>query len=166
MKLWKHTLITALAFFGISTTVLYTSCEKDSCLDLRCKNGGSCADGFCRCPTGYEGTECEIKSANKFVGTFYGNVSCGSLPPLTDTVDVFFFAEPNQLKLVQHSRITDTIVGTAVGNNLLVNQVTADSYKKNVNGVLDNNKITVYVEEVHNTNTGDKDVCYFIGFKN
>jgi len=59
MKLLKYTLLPALFFIGIASSVLYTSCEKDYCTLLKCKNGGSCAEGFCRCKSGYEGTECE-----------------------------------------------------------------------------------------------------------
>jgi hypothetical protein len=130
MKLWKNTLISAMAFMGISSTVLYTSCEQDSCLDLVCKNGGSCADGFCRCQTGFEGTECEIKAGTKFIGRFIGNVKCNELPPLTDTVDIWMSQEPNQLKMVQYSRKFDTVSGTALGQAMIIPVFYNDTYRK------------------------------------
>lgn len=165
MKLWKHSLITAIAFFGITATVFYTSCEKDGCLDLKCKNGGSCADGYCRCPTGFEGTECETKSATKFLGKFYGNYTCVGQSPLTDTVEIWMYAEPNQVRIVQHSNITDSLVGTVTNEHLEIPQVSMGDYRRNTSADIINNKITIYIEEIFNVNTGAKKTCNFIGFK-
>lgn len=165
MKLWKHTLISAIAFLGVSTTVLYTSCEQDSCLDLKCRNGGACAEGFCRCPTGYEGTECEIKSADKFIGLFIGNKTCVNTPPFADTAEVFMYQEPNQVKFVLHSNIADTLTGTVVGDHLTVAEISSGNYKRNVSADVLNNKLTIYDEQIINVNTGQKTVCNFIGFK-
>lgn len=166
MKLWKHTLLTAFAFFGITGTVFYTSCEKDSCNDLRCRNGGSCAEGFCRCPDGYEGAECEILIGNKFVGQYLGHVDCGE-SPVVDTVDVWMSEAPKTLKIVQHSRITDTLEGVADGDFLVVPEVNDGSYRKTVNITVDAKRIDIYREEIfdlNNPNAGSSK-CSFIGYK-
>jgi len=165
MKFWKHTLITAFAFFGISSTVLYTSCEKDACLDLRCKNGGSCADGFCRCQTGYEGTECEIKAATKFLGRFIGNYTCPATTPLKDTVDIWLTTDPNEVKFVERSRVTDTLTGIVTGNELTFEQQTNGNYWKYTKATINGNRLTAYIEEVFDATTGSKRTCNFIGFK-
>ena len=167
MKYWKYSLITAIAFFGITSTVLFSSCEQDSCLDLNCKNGGSCADGFCRCQTGYEGTECEILAGIKFVGRFIGNVKCDDLPPLVDTIEIWMSAEPNQLTLVQHSRKFDTIKGIASGQYMNVPVFYNGSSRKSVNVLIDARRLAYFIEEVGDTTTleGTKHVCNFIGFK-
>ena len=165
MKLWKHTMITAIAFFGITTSVLYTSCEKDACIDLKCKNGGSCADGFCRCPTGYEGSECQIKAATKFVGRFIGNYTCPSSIPLTDTVDIWITKDPNEVKFVGHSRITDTLTGTVTGTELTFDTQTNGNYRKYTKADVNSNRLTAYIEEVFDVTTGEKKTCNFIGFK-
>lgn len=165
MKLWKHTLITAFAFVGIASTVLYSSCEKDSCLDLKCRNRGSCSEGYCRCQTGFEGTECEIKSADKFIGIFVGNKTCVSQSPISDTMEVFMFEEPNKVKFVQYSRIYDTLTGTVDGDHMSVDQIVSGNYIRNVSGDVVNNKLTIYNEEILNVNTASKVVCNFIGFK-
>src|SRR4051794_23631188 len=89
MKFWKLTLITVCSFFAISATVLIASCEKDACTELKCKNGSACTEGFCRCQTGYEGSECEFKTVNRFIGTYVGYNHCGELPSLLDTLDVY-----------------------------------------------------------------------------
>src|SRR5438046_575325 len=102
MKFWKHTLLSAVAFIGIATTVLYTACEKDSCTDLKCKNGGACAEGFCRCVTGFEGAECELKIANRFIGTYYGYTHCNSDPSILDTLEVYIKNEPDIVEMYRH----------------------------------------------------------------
>ena len=165
MKLWKHTLITAFAFFGITSTVLYTSCEKDSCLDLKCRNGGACAEGFCRCPVGYEGTECETEVATKFLGRFIGHYSCPNNSPLVDTVDIWLEQSPNKVFLVEHSNVTDTMAGTVTGNVLDFEVQNQNDYRKYTRAQLDARKLTVFIEEVLNTTTGQKRTCSFIGFK-
>lgn len=166
MKLWKHSVLTAIAFFGISTTVFITSCEEDSCLELKCLNGGSCADGFCRCKTGYEGTECEIKTTTKFVGRFIGNKTCGGQSPFTDTVEIFISEEPITVKYVQYSRKTDTLTGTVSERHLTIPIITSGSYRRTTSADILNNKITVYNEEITDVNDPEtKQVCNFIGFK-
>ena len=165
MKLWKHTMITAIAFFGITSTVLYTSCEKDACLELKCKNGGSCADGFCRCPTGYEGTECEIKAGTKFVGRFIGHYTCPGNIPLRDTVEIWMSTEPDEVTFVDHSRITDTLVGTVTGTELIFKEQSSGDYRKYTKADINANRLTAYFEEVFDVSTGSKRTCNFIGFK-
>jgi len=166
MKFWKHTLITACTFIGIASTVLYTACEKDSCTDLTCKNGGSCADGFCRCPTGFEGAQCESRTVDRFIGTYYGNSRCNSLPSLVDTVVVFLKSMPNTVGLVKKSNITDTIYGTASGNNIEIPDQTGPNSSRSVNAVIDGNanKLTLYDQQVYDIANNKQNVCNFIGF--
>lgn len=165
MKFWKHTLITAFAFIGISTTILYTSCEKDSCTDLKCKNGGTCAEGFCRCPTGYEGTECEINAATKFLGTFYGSFACAGKQPLNDTVDIWLYQAPDKVQFVERSMITDTLIGTVSLRELTFDQQVSDNYRKFTRAEILGDRITVYTQEVYDASTGNMQNCNFIGFK-
>ena len=35
-----------------------SACKKDPCKGIVCKNGGTCANGDCNCPTGYTGSDC------------------------------------------------------------------------------------------------------------
>jgi len=165
MKLWKHTLITAFAFFGISTAVLYTSCEKDTCADLKCRNGGSCAEGFCRCPSGYEGTECEQQAATKFLGRYIGHYSCPDNPPILDTVDIWLLQAPNKISFVAHTAIADTLTATVNGTDLNFDEKQNGNYKKYNNAELMANKISVFTEETFDPNTNQRSTCSFIGFK-
>lgn len=163
MQFWKSTLFTVAAFLGITSTVLYTSCEKDSCTDLRCKNGGSCAEGFCRCTTGFEGAECEIKTAARFLGTYYGYTHCDQDPSLLDTMVIYIRQEPNVLEFYRYGNPTDVITGLPEGQTIVVQQQGSKyvTVKLDVN----NNEINFHVEQPASTQPAGKSVCNFVGYK-
>lgn len=82
MKKVRTVLLTGVLTMGVFSTVIYSSCsKKDKCHDIVCKNGGSCNDGVCKCPLGYEGANCETASNAKFIGTFSAADNC----PLVDS---------------------------------------------------------------------------------
>jgi hypothetical protein len=99
MKNWKSILVTVLTFFTIGGMVVFTSCEKDPCSELACKNGGNCSDGYCQCPVGFEGAECDITAASRFVGKYFGSTRCENFPIEPDTVYIDLVKEPNEIQL-------------------------------------------------------------------
>lgn len=175
MKFWKHTFVAVAAFLAISSTVLYTSCEKDGCLDLQCMNGGACTDGFCSCPTGFEGVTCDEFIAAKFLGSFYGETRCVQdtleFPYIIDTVDIYL-KDSATLTLVQHSHLSDTFFGTvipvdknigAANRYLLIPDDSAQNYLKKVKVELhENNRLTVYTQETIDSVKTD---CEFKGYR-
>jgi hypothetical protein len=168
MKFWKTTLLTICSFLAISGTVLIASCEKDACTELKCKNGSACTEGFCRCQTGFEGTECETKTVNRFIGTYIGFIHCDSEPDLLDTLDVFFYANPNvvELDLRKHDA-GDRIRGTVEGYTITVPDDAVGTGVRKVGAVINHNDITMFVERDFNVenNPGAKTVCVFTGQK-
>jgi hypothetical protein len=62
----KRILLSAVATLGVFSAVL-VSCNPDACKNVVCNNGGSCLDGACQCPSGFEGTNCETLSRAKFL---------------------------------------------------------------------------------------------------
>lgn len=89
MKFWKHSALAAAFFLSLATTVTYTSCLHDSCKAVMCRQDGVCVDGFCQCPVGYEGTQCEIVSRNKFTGFYRGQTKVDGLPVNIDSAEVY-----------------------------------------------------------------------------
>jgi hypothetical protein len=176
MKFWKHTLITAFAFLGISTSVLYTSCTKDQCADLKCQNNGTCTDGLCTCPTGYEGAECEMLSSDRFTGTYYGTSVTSKypvdvLPTLFDTVVIFTTPEPNRVAIVRMNTkantpnyTRDTLYGFINGRKIDIDSVTQGNYKRYATAVLNTGGLTYQTEEVTTIDTSVyKTVITFVG---
>jgi hypothetical protein len=164
MKFWKQTLITAFAFLGIASTVLYTACTKDSCSDLQCQNGGSCTAGFCHCQTGYEGAECETRSVDRYLGTYYGIITCDSIPGELDTVNVLLGNNLTTVGIVDHKNVTDTIYGTIVAtpNNYSISIPTQSSgtYKRAETITLVDSTLTTSVTTV---NGNVSSTCTFKG---
>ncbi len=152
MKLWKHTLVSAIAFLGVSSTVLYTSCNDDSCKKLNCRNGGTCADNLCKCPSGYEGTQCENKIADRYIGVYYGITKVNEEPPFLDTARILLDKYPASVSFVRVKRLDDTIRGTINPNNVIL--VSDAKYGgRNITITVDNatNKLTFQSVEKENS---------------
>lgn len=78
--------VSAASFLILLATV-FSSCEKQEqnfgpttfykpCEDVFCLNGGTCRDGNCECPAGFEGAKCEVKSVEKFIGEYKAYDDC------------------------------------------------------------------------------------------
>jgi hypothetical protein len=76
MKFWKIGLLTTLSFFGFIAIFLYSSCERNTCNNVTCFNGGSCNVGTCHCPTGWEGPQCGSKAVDRFIHGYKGLTQC------------------------------------------------------------------------------------------
>lgn len=77
MKKVKTILLSGVLTLGVFSMVAYTSCsKKDKCESITCKNGGTCNDGVCKCPVGFEGVNCETASNKKFIGQFNAKDNC------------------------------------------------------------------------------------------
>lgn len=66
----KSIVLSALATMGIFSAVTTSSCNDDPCKSIVCAYGGTCAEGDCICPSGYEGTQCEVVTREKYRGVW------------------------------------------------------------------------------------------------
>lgn len=64
-----------LFLFGI-TVLLFASCERRNCNNVVCPLGQTCVNGICLCQNGYEGTDCQTLSSDKYVGNYIVYESC------------------------------------------------------------------------------------------
>ena len=55
---------------------LVLSCERGSCENITCLNGGTCRNGRCQCPVGFEGVRCETKWTDRWIGTYTVDDRC------------------------------------------------------------------------------------------
>ena len=74
MKQTRLVVFTTVLMICAFAAILYSSCSKDACNGVSCKNGGACVNGICSCPTGYTGTACE-QSIIVYVNNAYTPVS-------------------------------------------------------------------------------------------
>lgn len=82
------------------------SCNNgDGCEDTVCQNGGICVEGYCQCPDGYSGPNCEISSFNNGVfvvheGNFQGgNASLSFYSKDTELMSNGVFTSANSIPL-------------------------------------------------------------------
>src|SRR4051812_21836804 len=68
---FKTILISALAAIITIFSIGFFSCNTDKCKTVVCANGGVCNRGTCICPSGYQGSNCETVSREKFTGDWY-----------------------------------------------------------------------------------------------
>ncbi len=66
----KTVLITSISALAVYSTILVSSCNWDKCKTIICANGGVCNGGACTCPSGYEGSNCETTTRQKFEGNW------------------------------------------------------------------------------------------------
>ena len=66
---------TTLTVISIFLITAYTSCDKpaestyiDKCANVTCQNNGTCVDGACSCPLGFEGDQCEENTNRYYLG--------------------------------------------------------------------------------------------------
>lgn len=64
----RNTTLQFIGIFAVVTASFFSACT-DPCKDINCDKG-TCADGLCLCDAGYEGTLCDTRITNKFVGNF------------------------------------------------------------------------------------------------
>ena len=162
MKFWKHSLLAAGIFMTLATAVTYTSCNHDSCKALMCRNGGTCADEFCRCPHGYEGTQCEIISRNKFLGSYEGQTQVNGLPVIRDFATVSRHNEAvsiTGLKVEIATRSPEVITGVVAPSG---NEVTVEpTESRKVTWKIDSQgRMEILIEEMIN---GEKRSTIFKG---
>jgi len=85
MKTIKLLILGIFAFSAMST---FTSCMPDPCETVVCQNGGTCVEGTCECPDGYEGTNCETATVDKFVGTYTAVEVCNGITLPSETASI------------------------------------------------------------------------------
>ena len=67
---FKTILISAFVTCSAFISIAYFSCNRDKCKTIVCAHGGVCNSGACICTTGYEGSNCETLSRQKFLGNW------------------------------------------------------------------------------------------------
>jgi hypothetical protein len=126
MKNLKSIFLATFLTIGAFSTTVFTSCEKDACDDIVCANGGTCTEGICACPSGYEGTLCETVSRSKFTKSWAAADQQGAN------------------NLVYNCVIAN---GTAITSVLIDDTFSDDYFVNNVNATVNGNTITIPSQE-------------------
>lgn len=174
MKFWKPIFLASSLFLTFAGVVLYSSCEKDPCVNVNCQNGGSCNNGVCKCPTGYEGPTCATASIDRFVGYYAGYTQCNEGAEVIDTVFITPYGSKNvsEVYVEQKTLPHDMLLGTVSSNEttyslLIPDKIATNYYKKYHITLQSDNKLILDTYEQDYTTPGDTIInhCIFTGFK-
>ena len=104
------------------SAVTYNSCKRDKCNAIRCAYGGVCKDGNCICQSGYEGSQCQTITRDKFLGIW--SVSEHSSMTHTDRNYSINIAEGANITDVAihnfYNILTDDLYAYAQGDSLII----------------------------------------------
>lgn len=150
MKSIRNIAFSAALTFAAFGAVTYTSCNKDECKDVVCQNGGTCnADnGSCICATGYEGTKCETKVAEKFIKTWSAtDKKTGSSTDIIYTSPVIAGTTIMDVKIGNFSKdfFDNPVLATVNGNTITISsqEPDADGYKVSGTGTYNSSDKTI-----------------------
>lgn len=162
MKNLKSILLATVLTVGAFSTTLFTACNPDACKDVVCQNGGTCTDGECTCPVGYEGTNCQTLSRDKFIGVFTGSETCTIG---TDNYSITCSANSDNTKFNIQNLYNQslTAIAAANGNAFTIPSQTVGSGVTAVgSGTITGNTMTV----TYTVNDGvTSNTCTFTGTK-
>jgi hypothetical protein len=179
MKFWKPAILTTLLFFAFTTIIVFTACERNICDNVNCFNGGSCNQGLCVCPIGYEDPQCGSLAVTRYIGTYVGLTTCDMLAGVLDSAVVTqgsngILSVNVKLKSVNPKIVqgfvnsTVTIYSIIVTNNDSTQTVPdTASYNRDFTITLQNNKklsINIYEHSQSPTDTFTHH-CNFLGNK-
>ncbi len=174
MRSLKKSLL-LLTFLTVSLfgTVIFFACEKDPCTNQTCLHGGSCGNGVCTCPAGWDGPVCEYRTVTRFIGTYAGSEYCNNGAPIIDSVFVLpdTSKSPLSVKVVLETNKTDTLYGTVNYTPSIATISIPVEYRTNFYQIFtvtlqSGNKLTLnsYSDDKTNPNIEVIENCTFVGF--
>ncbi|MBX7142800.1 MAG: calcium-binding EGF-like domain-containing protein [Chitinophagales bacterium] len=152
------TLLAAVAF---STAMFFNACESDPCKDVICQNQGTCVDGTCQCADGYEGTNCETRTADKYAGTWSAVDVCTSGTWTYAATIAASSTEAPKILITNFGGFGSSVVAVATvnGNTMSVPSQTFGAVSLSGSGTLSSNGLTLSIAYTANDVGGGSDVC-------
>lgn len=146
MKLIRNIALSAFLTIGAFSTMLYTSCNPDACKDVVCNNGGTCLNGTCQCPSGYEGTSCQTVSADAIKGTYTATETCqpplGSSSSWTSVVTISA-NDPTRVVISNFGESNTNVTGHVNKNAITLDATTIGTHEVTGTGTINGNVITI-----------------------
>lgn len=160
MKSIRLIAISAIITLSAFCAVLYSSsCKKDACLGVSCKNNAPCNGGTCVCPTGISGANCEIVYRNMYANTYKGtgsdnlsNVYPNYKLVFSKTSDTTEYTKMN-LQVVDSVNVVSVSLpvvlynNTAGGSNITIAATGVDTFTYSGTGVISANAASVDISK-------------------
>jgi len=134
----RSLLVSASLAFSAVAAVTFSSCTEDKCKGTVCAYGGTCVDGGCVCPTGYEGPQCETVNRNYYTGIWKVNED-GTLSNAAQyDVAIETSGDVPNLKVTNfHNNVQLNVAATVIGDTLTIKKQTVDNNTIEGFGVID-----------------------------
>lgn len=154
--------MTIFSFFTLAAVLTLNSCTQDPCVELNCENGGSCSDGLCQCPTGFEGAQCDITTASRFVGSYSGTMNCDNTVPNAEIVDISLIEDPDKISVKMNLGDASLSFEGVAGSSELNFERDDEAFNIHGYATIDGDVLYLYIEMLNKT-SNDGRVCNFSG---
>ena len=104
----------AKILFGFIILIQIASCERRTCTDVVCGVNQQCSQGNCYCQDGYEGSNCNTESAQKYVGNYNVSEACYSSTSNFFNYTCYITADPFYINRVQINNLFGQTTATGV----------------------------------------------------
>ena len=102
---------------------LSISCNEGPCDGIVCQNNGTCINGVCDCPSGYEGLLCSEITSQKVTGNFNVTYNCSNSTGETDDWGILLNANDNgtvtEITIMQFHKPGLSVDATITGPNAI-----------------------------------------------
>ena len=138
---FKTILISAFGAMAVFSAVTYSSCEVEKCKSIVCANGGVCSDGFCLCPTGYEGPQCETVNRARYIAPWTVTENGSITDAAQYSISIVAGDNISELKIKNFRNLLVGLVKAYVqGDTLYIPQQVVDSQEVIGTGILEDDK--------------------------
>jgi uncharacterized membrane protein len=123
-------LLSALGVIAAFSAVTYTSCNEDKCKAIVCANNGICKDGTCFCLAGFEGTQCETVTRERYKGTWVVFEKGTLTNPATYDVTVDYGSTMTEVVIRNfYNKFTQPLRADIKGDSLTIPLQNIDGYE-------------------------------------
>jgi hypothetical protein len=162
--------VICLSIIGFVLMAMNSSCNTNPCKDTVCNNNGTCREGKCICPSGFEGPFCSSRTSDKFIGYYDGFIRKNGGLPSNLTLVVSPGVNPNEMVMYDFYKtyITQPVfayVKEVVKFDMPLQQVyTPNTTSYRGNGYVETSKY-IYLWYEYVTANGALKTYYFEGTK-
>ncbi len=133
----KHIFLAAMGTLGVFFFVTMQSCNEDKCKSIVCAYGGVCKEGTCICPAGYEGSQCETITRQRYQGVWIVEEEGTSSMPARYEVNISYGTTMTDILITNfYNKIKVPVEARIKGDTMFIHNQIRDGYKINGIGIL------------------------------
>ena len=141
--------------------MLFNACDDDPCKDVICQNNGTCVSGTCNCADGYEGTNCETKTQDRYTGSYSAIDVCTSGNYNYNATVSASSTDVTKVLMTNFGGFGSSVVvnATVSGSSFTIPSQVFGAVTISGSGTLSSDNLTINVSYTANDTGGGSDVC-------